>query len=121
MTLQVPRWRHARFASSQFWDWKRGHFPMATNWAEIAARVREGDAIPNFLETAPELSGITCGAMSDAAASTTIGEAISSSHNRQLGTACRWGLGLAERRRWVLADGMCAVTQADAWEWVAWP
>ena len=62
---------------------------------------------------------ITCEAMSDAAARTTIGETISSSHNRQLGTACCWGLGLVEQSFWVLAGGMCAVTQADAWEWVA--
>ena len=93
---------------------------MASNLAEIAARVREGDAIPNFLGTAPELLGPLAGPLFYAAARTTMGEAISSSHNRLRGTACRWGLGLAERRRWVLADGMCAVTQADAWKWVAW-
>ena len=30
------------------------------------------------------------------------------------------GLGLEERRRTVLAGGLCAVTLADAWKWVAW-
>ena len=31
MTLQIPRWRLARLASSRFWDWKRDHFQLGRN------------------------------------------------------------------------------------------
>ena len=71
----------------------------------------EARPFPALAETAARTRG---GAISDAAARTTIGEAISSSHNGHFGTACCWGLGLVEQSFWVLAGGMCAVTQADA-------
>ena len=83
MTRQIPRWCQTSFTSSQFWDWKRDPFPMASEWVE--AFHQSGD-----------LLCLT-----------------------QLPGPCR-GLGLEERRRIVLAGGMCAVTWADAWKWVAW-